>query len=62
MHGWQRNQREKKKEMYLIKLELNMEGNIFNGVSGMCTIVMKKNNREINYIFIQLRTLAKWIK
>jgi hypothetical protein len=48
--------------MYLIKLELNMEGNIFNGVSGMCTIVMKKNNRERNYIFIQLRTLAKWIK
>jgi hypothetical protein len=23
----------KKREMYLIKLELNMEGNIFNGVS-----------------------------
>ena len=31
MHDWQSNQREKKREMYLIKLELNMEGNIFNG-------------------------------
>jgi hypothetical protein len=39
-----------------------MEGNIFNGVSGMCASVMKKNNKERNYIFIQLRTLAKWIK
>jgi hypothetical protein len=52
----------KRGEMYLIKLELNMEGNIFNGASVMYINVMKKNDREKNWIFIRLETLAKWIK